>query len=134
MSELTAKQISDERGQGLSTRKDLYLDLEKILGVPVISFFTSFVYPIMIEDTDAEMLEGLLQICENLNNGFALLISSPGGDGLAAERIVNVCRTYSGKNGYIALVPAKAKSAATMVCFGASKLFMGDTSELGAID
>jgi len=31
-------------------------------------------------------------------------------------------------------VPGKAKSAATMICFGASKLIMGKTSELGTID
>lgn len=32
------------------------------------------------------------------------------------------------------IVPGKAKSAATMVCFGADKIIMGSTSELGPID
>ena len=62
------------------------------------------------------------------------MISSPGGDGLAAERIINVCRSYSGTNDYWAIVPGKAKSAATLVCFGASEIIMGVNSELGPVD
>ena len=62
------------------------------------------------------------------------MISSPGGSGLAAERMINVLRSYSGTGEYWAIVPAKAKSAATMVCLGASKILMGPASELGPID
>ncbi len=87
----------------------------------------------MIEDDDADMLEWLLQKC-NVEKGFALLLSSPGGSGLAAERIINVCRSYSGTGKYTAIVPGKAKSAATMICLGASRIIMGSTSELGSID
>jgi hypothetical protein len=130
---LIVQRIAEERRQGSSTRKELYSELEQELGLPVVSFFTSFRYPVMIEDSDADMLEGILQKC-CLDNGFALLISSPGGSGLTAERIINICRSYSGNHNYIAIVPGKAKSAATMVCFGASKIIMGHSSELGAID
>lgn len=70
---------------------------------------------------------------EDLSNGLALFISSPGGSGLAAERIVNVCRTYSG-NRFEVVVPKQAKSAATMICLGAKKVHMSPTSELGPID
>ncbi|HEV7937735.1 MAG TPA: hypothetical protein VGP18_06895 [Solirubrobacteraceae bacterium] len=87
----------------------------------------------MIQDDDADMLEGVLQSLD-LSKGLALLISSPGGDGLAAERIVNMCRSYSGTGEFWAIVPGKAKSAATIVCFGASKITMGPTSELGPVD
>ncbi len=79
------------------------------------------------------MLEGVLQEMD-LSRGFALFISSPGGDPLAAERIINICRNYSDTEEYWAIVPGKAKSAATMVCLGASKIIMGATSELGPID
>jgi ClpP class serine protease len=79
------------------------------------------------------MLEGVLQSLD-LASGLVLCINSPGGDGLAAERIVNMCRAYSGTNDYWALVPGKAKSAGTLVCFGASKIIMGPTSELGPVD
>jgi len=87
----------------------------------------------MIEDNDADMLEGILQKCD-LSKGFALVLSSPGGSGLAAERIINLCRSYGGTQGYTVVVPGKAKSAATMICLGASKIIMGKTSELGTID
>jgi len=79
------------------------------------------------------ILEGILQKTD-LSNGLALLISSPGGDGLSAERIINICRSYSGSKEFRAIVPGKAKSAATMICFGASIIMMGETSELGPID
>jgi len=47
-----------------------------------------------------------------------------GGDTLAGERVVNICRAYSGTGDYWALVPGRAKSAATIICMGASKIIM----------
>lgn len=130
---LIIQDIAEERLQGHSTRRHLYTQIEKAIDVPVVSFFTSFIYPVTIEDSDADMLEGILQKCD-LSKGFALLLSSPGGSGLAAERIINICRSYSGTGLYITIVPGKAKSAATMICLGSSKIVMGNTSELGSID
>lgn len=127
------RKVLTEQHQGHETRVPLLLQLEKEIGRPVVSFFTSFVFPVMIEDSDADMLEGILQKLD-LTNGLALFINSPGGDGLAAERIVNICRNYSGTKEFWAIVPNKAKSAATMVCLGASKIYMGPSSELGPID
>jgi len=123
----------DEQLQTHETRKLLFVSLEKELQRPVITFFTSFVHPVMIEDADADMLEGVLRKTD-LSKGLALIISSPGGNGLAAERIINICRSYSGSKDYFAMVPGKAKSAATMICLGASKIIMGSSSELGPID
>jgi hypothetical protein len=128
-----AQSVLREKGQDHETRKSLFRSLERSLGRPVVSFFTSFNFPVAIEDADADMLEGVLQKLD-LSKGLALVISSPGGDGLAAERIVNVCRSHSGTGEFWAIVPGKAKSAATMICFGASKIFMGPTSELGPVD
>lgn len=130
---LVIQQVMTEQNQGHETRKGIFIELEKELKRPVVSFFTSFKFPIMIEDTDADMLEGVLQKTD-LSSGLVLFISSPGGDGLSAERIINVCRSYSKTNDYWVIVPGKAKSAATMICFGASKIIMGATSELGPID
>jgi len=127
------QQIIEEKTQSPSTRSKIYEEIEKIIGIPLISYFTSFSYPVMIDDDDADMLEGLLQKTD-LSNGFALMISSPGGDGLAAERIINICRTYSGTGDYITIIPGKAKSAATMICLGSSKIILSGTSELGPID
>jgi hypothetical protein len=130
---LTYSQIMDERKQSHITRQKLYKQIGKKLGVPVISYFTSFRYPVMIDDSDADLLEGVLRKTD-VSKGFALLISSPGGNGLAAERIINICQAYSGNKKYSVIVPGKAKSAATMVCLGAEKLIMSETSELGSID
>lgn len=126
------KRVMIEQNQGPETRQNIFAGLEKELGRSVVSFFTSFKFPVMIEDADADMLEGVLQKTD-LSNGLALVISSPGGFGLSAERIINICRNYSGTGEYWAIVPSKAKSAATMICFGASKIIMGRTSELGPI-
>lgn len=130
---LIVQDIAEERGQGHSTRRHLYTEIEKEISIPVVAFFTSFVYAVTIEDSDADMLEGILQKCD-LSKGFALFLSSPGGSGLAAERIINICRSYSGTGNYITIVPGKAKSAATMICLGSSKIMMGNTSELGSVD
>ena len=70
--------------------------IETILeGRTLVTFFTSFAYPVQIEDADVDMLQSVLQQID-LSKGLVLMISSPGGDGLAAERIVNVCKAYSG--------------------------------------
>ena len=127
------RQVMTEESQGHETRRGLFVQLERELGRPVVTFFTSFKFPVGIEDADVDMLAGLLQDMD-LSNGLALVVSSPGGNGLAAERIINACRSHSGTGEYWTLVPGKAKSAATMICFGASKIFMGAASELGPID
>lgn len=130
---LVTQQVNEEQYQAHSTRQHLYRKLEEKTRKPVVSFFTSFKYPVMIEDGDADMLEGILQKSD-LSKGLVLVLSSPGGSGLAAERIINICRSYSGNGNYEVIIPGKAKSAATMICLGASKLIMGKTSELGSID
>ncbi|MBM3703053.1 MAG: hypothetical protein FJW63_08740 [Actinobacteria bacterium] len=80
---LVMEKVLHERIQGPDTRKQLYKKIRDIIGKPIISFFTSFNYPVMITNNDADMLEGLLQECD-MSEGFYLLLSSPGGDGLAA--------------------------------------------------
>jgi len=125
--------VLSERNQDHRTRKKLFTDLEEQLGRPVVTLFTSFTFPVMLEDTDVDMLAGVLQMLD-VSRGLALMISSPGGDGLSSERMINVCRSFSRTGEYWAIVPGKAKSAATMVCFGASKILMGPTSELGPVD
>lgn len=127
------EQVMIEEGQGHETRKDIIVKLEKELGLPVVSFFTSFRYPVMIDDSDADMLEGILRKMD-LSKGLVFMVSSPGGIALAAERIINTLRSNSGIKKFEAVVSGKAKSAATLVCFGASKIYMSQTSELGAVD
>ena len=94
-SEPLLQRVLSEKNQEHETRLHLFTSLEQKLGRPVVTFFTSFIYPVAIEDTDADMLGGVLR-CLDLSQGLALVVSSPGGSGLAAERIINVCRSYSG--------------------------------------
>lgn len=118
--------------EATTTRQALLKRLSKRLNMQFVSFFTSFRYPVLIETGDADMIEDVLQHTD-LSKGLCLVLNSPGGDALAAERIVKVCRTYSSDN-FSVLVPRRAKSAATMIALGSSKLWMGETSELGPID
>ena len=127
--------IQDEVKQGHGTRKKLYEELEaKLDGRHVLSFFTSFLWPVTISDADPDMIEEALEKVPDDGKEIVLLISSPGGEGVAAERIVNVLRSYSCGNRFSAIVPRRAKSAATMICFGANKIGMSKTSELGPVD
>jgi len=71
-------QVLTEAGQKHATRRQLYVKLERQLGRPVVAYFTSFRFPVMIESSDADMLEGILQETD-LSKGLAVLISSPGG-------------------------------------------------------
>lgn len=52
---------------------------------------------------------------------------------MTAERIVNICRTFGGGS-FTVVAPKMAKSAATMICFGAKSILMSATSELGPVD
>lgn len=133
---MTYSTVLEETNQGHATREPLFRKLEQQLGpdkVRVVALCTSFMWPVIIEDSDADMLEEVLQNTDLNGKELVLLINSPGGDALAAERIVNICRSFS-TNGFSVIVPKMAKSAATMVCFGAKKIIMSKTSELGPVD
>ena len=99
-----------------------------------MSFFTSFAFPVGIADEDADMLEDVLRAALGQEDELVLMINSPGGDLLAAERIVNICRSHSANGQYAVIVPKMAKSAATMISLGAREIMMSQTSELGPID
>lgn len=118
---------------GRTKRQDLIKSLEDAFQVQVITYFATFKnIEGSLEDLDVEMLENLLS-AEHSSGGILLIINAPGGNGLAAERMVNVCRAYSKEN-FETLVPHMAKSAATMVCFGSNKIHMSATAELGPVD
>jgi hypothetical protein len=125
MAQSVYDKIDNERYQLPSTRHPLFRRISRELsGRAVVTLFTSFRYPVQIDDYDCDMLQSVLQQTD-LTKGLVLMINSPGGDILAAERIVSICRAYSGTNDYWALVPGRA---------GASKIIMAPPSELGPID
>lgn len=61
-----------------------------------------------------------------------LMLSSPGGDGEVAVRLVRSMQARCSK--LTIIVPDMAKSAATIMCLGADELLMGPASDLGAVD
>ena len=126
--------VSDETRQGWNLRKNSLEKLESSLGGKVILYFTDFRNEkVMISDLDAEMIENMLSIEHEEGKKIFLILNSAGGIGLAAERIVNVCRAYSGGQ-FEVIVPHMAKSAATLICFGATCIHMSPTAELGPVD
>ena len=129
--------IGEEINQGHTTRASLYRQIEREIGSGhrVVAFFTSFFWPVVISDSDADMMEEVLRTTlAATGDKLVLILNSPGGDPLAAERIVHICRSYSKDDKYIVVVPKMAKSAATMISLGASEIWMSKTSELGPID
>jgi Serine dehydrogenase proteinase len=76
----------------------------------------------------ASMLKKIGKV-ENMD----LIVHSPGGDGLTAEKMMDLCRKHCAKKLRVA-VPFYAKSAATLMALGADEIIMGETSELGPID
>jgi len=125
--------VREEVLQAWELRRELIGKIEQHFQGKVIVFFTSFHSESAgIEDQDAEMIENILST-DRHQGRLLLILSSPGGDGMAAERIVNVCRSYSNKD-FRVIVPHMAKSAATLICFGASRIHMSRTAELGPVD
>lgn len=125
--------VQKEANQDADLRRHLIRRVEQSFGAKVLVYFTSFRQQrAQITDDDAEMMESILA-SEHDGGKLLLVINSPGGQAMAAERIVNVCRNYSG-NKFEVLVPHMAKSAATMICFGAAVIHMSPTAELGPVD
>jgi hypothetical protein len=64
---------------------------------------------------------------------LGLIITSGGGEIEPAYLISKLCRE-STTGRFVAVVPRRAKSAATLLCCGADEIHMGQMSELGPID
>ncbi len=61
------------------------------------------------------------------------MITSPGGDPNAAEKLIIMCRERFPEE-FTVIVPNYAKSAATLIALGADKILMGYNAELGPVD
>jgi len=129
------KRIQDEMGQSFPLRKTALKTITKFFENRfIISFYTSFRYGASIEENDFEMLRTILVSSKTIKNRKILfIINSPGGNPLAAEKIIKLLSEYS-NNDFWVLIPGTAKSAATLICFGSSKMILSPISELGPID
>ena len=123
--------IQQERSQDHSTRRPLFQKLADCLDRPIVTFLTSFRHQAAMLDTDAEMLENVLR-GEDLSNGIALLISSPGGLPLAAERIIRILRSYSGTNEYWGNCSRKSQICCDNGLFWSKQNSHGSNIRIGA--
>ena len=128
------RRVLHESSQAFELRQPLYRRLRELReGRAVVSFFVSFLRSdAMFEQIDADMIEEVL-INADCSKGISLILNAPGGDGIAAERVIKICRSYSGGD-FETIVPARSKSAATIVCLGSDRILMSPTSELGPVD
>lgn len=62
-----------------------------------------------------------------------LLLLSGGGSIEPAYQISKLCKQYA-KSRFVAVVPRRAKSAATLIALGADQIHMGELGQLGPID
>jgi ClpP class serine protease len=99
----------------------------------LVTYVSNVEHPaVQIDLNDAHNLETCFRAPSEFKP-IDLLIHSPGGQADAAERIINMARSYSG-NDFRVVVPSYAKSAATIIGLGADTIVMSDGSELGPID
>jgi hypothetical protein len=63
---------------------------------------------------------------------IALLIDSPGGQARPTYELAMLLRRHCG--GFVAIIPRRAKSAATLLTLGADQIIMNDHAELGPLD
>lgn len=80
----------------------------------------------------AERIYAAIQEFDEKKN-IILFLRSPGGSAEAAYLISQLCNRFK-KEKFIVSIPAEAKSAATLLSFGADEIHMGPMSELGPID
>lgn len=93
----TFQTVLQESNQAFELRQPLYRRLAELReGRAVVSFFASFADPsVHLVQPDADMVEEVLANSD-CSKGISLILNAPGGDGLAAERMIRVCRSYSG--------------------------------------
>jgi membrane-bound ClpP family serine protease len=63
---------------------------------------------------------------------IALLIDSPGGQAEASYELATLLQRHCG--GFVAVIPRRAKSAATLLTLGADEIIMNTHAELGPLD
>lgn len=117
-------------------RQRLIKKIQKIINAKLIVYTANPYSPIpqatAIVQQDAMNFEDLLRTCGDSKTA-CLMLTSPGGDPNAAEKLLMMCRERF-TDGFRVIVPFSAKSAATMISLGADKILMGYMAELGPID
>jgi len=110
-------------------------DIEKETKRNLICYISNFPHPLgALMDEDDSIIEALLKSVElNKYKGrLDLMIHTRGGSPLAAQKIIQSCRSYS--SDLRVLIAKTAMSAGTLIAMGADIIVMRETAELGPID
>jgi len=104
-------------------------DLEKYLKSDVLLF-----YGPILEGSESFILEIIEQLAQDKNkkNILNIILTTPGGSGIAVERYVNIIRHHYNEVNFI--IPDYAYSAGTIFCMSGDKILMDYYSVLGPID
>jgi len=116
-----------------SNRGTLYQELEALRGSKVIAYITGD-RPGMETQIHHEIVDIFTEHLNKLNRPekISLYLYSRGGNVLAGWSLVNLIRQYT--NNFEVIIPARALSAATLICLGASILVMTKAATIGPID
>lgn len=130
----TLVEVINEVNSDPIIRQRLMRRLVEKTGRHVISYVSSNApHPkAFINDWDAEIIENILKSYGSKFEKIDLILYSGGGFAESAERIVNSMYSYC--KDFRVIIPTQAKSAATIVAMGSSRILMSDTSEIGSID
>jgi Serine dehydrogenase proteinase len=112
-------------------RQALIKEINKSTGHPLICYVSGAKTEIDRDDTI-----GFVDVLHNISQGsdLDLMLHTGGGDFNAADKLISLIRRTVGNGTLRIIVPDFAKSAGTLMCLGADRLLMSDTSELGPID
>ena len=111
----------------------LYQELEAMRGSKVLVYVTGDRRGLEAQ-MHPEVLDFVADHLERVSrpNKISLFLYSRGGNTLAGWSLANLLRQYSQR--FEVIVPAKAHSAATLVCLGAQAIVMTKQATLGPID
>jgi len=119
---------------GLADRIELYRQIEKLRGHPLISYVTSSrmnAQGVMAPDTFPEISDQILLLPSDCDKVDLLLVSH-GGDPAVAWRIMSLLRDQVSE--VSVLIPQAAYSAATLLALGADEIIMHACGNLGPVD
>ena len=120
-------------------RREKYAAVQKLTGRPLIVYATDFLNKDKVTackgdiEIDLTDRDGLLEVTQDLTDKKAdILLYSPGGLPDATDSLVQILRGKFEHTRFI--IPAVAKSAATMMALSGDELVMEHNAELGPID
>ncbi|PSY64074.1 hypothetical protein C7B18_26485 [Escherichia coli] len=117
-------------------KKEIELHVKKIINTDDTckNYNTIFLFDISgsINRNHADSIYSAIQSFKNKKN-IILFLRSRGGNVESSFLISQLCNKYKDEK-FIVAIPGEAKSAATLLSFGADEIHMGPMSELGPID